>query len=125
MDENDSDAKEMRRLTQQQEREYASSDDEEKKSASEDEDDEEMGESEGDEEDVEMINPSDSEASDADEPKQKKKSGKKALRAQLELEKTIRQKEAQMRSADGAQPTSVNDFERMLVADYDQSYLWI
>ena len=30
-----------------------------------------------------------------------------------------------MRSADGAAPTSVNDFERLLVADYDQSYLWI
>ena len=30
-----------------------------------------------------------------------------------------------MRSAEGAVPTSVNDFERMLVADYDQSYLWI
>lgn len=30
-----------------------------------------------------------------------------------------------MRSADGAVPTSVNDFERMLVSDYDQSYLWI
>lgn len=30
-----------------------------------------------------------------------------------------------MRSKDGAVPTSVNDFERMLVSDYDQSYLWI
>ena len=30
-----------------------------------------------------------------------------------------------MRSADGTVPTSVNDFERLLVADYDQSYLWI
>lgn len=57
--------------------------------------------------------------------KQAKKSGKKALRAQLDLEKSIREKEAQMRSADGAAPTSVNDFERLLVADYDQSYLWI
>ena len=30
-----------------------------------------------------------------------------------------------MRSKDGAMPKSVNDFERMLVSDYDQSYLWI
>ena len=43
----------------------------------------------------------------------------KVLRAQLEVEKTIREKEAQMRSAEGAVPTSVNDFERLLVADYD------
>ena len=30
-----------------------------------------------------------------------------------------------MRSGDGELPKSVNDFERLLVADYDQSYLWI
>ena len=30
-----------------------------------------------------------------------------------------------MRSDQGAVPTSLNDFERLLVADYDQSYLWI
>jgi len=30
-----------------------------------------------------------------------------------------------MRDKDGVQPKSVNDFERMLVADKDQSYLWI
>ena len=30
-----------------------------------------------------------------------------------------------MRSKDGVIPKSVNDFERMLVADKDQSYLWI
>jgi len=70
----------------------------------------------------------DSEEDNSEEDESKKapkKSGKKALRAQLEIEKTIRQKEAQLRSADGAAPTSVNDFERLLVSDYDQSYLWI
>ena len=41
------------------------------------------------------------------------------------MEKTIRAKEAEMRSSDGAAPKSVNDFERLLVADYDQSYMWI
>ena len=30
-----------------------------------------------------------------------------------------------MRSKDGVAPKTVNDFERMLVSDYDQSYLWI
>ena len=30
-----------------------------------------------------------------------------------------------MRSKDGAVPKTVNDYERMLVSDYDQSYLWI
>lgn len=30
-----------------------------------------------------------------------------------------------MRSATGAEPKSVNDFERLLVSDIDQSYLWI
>jgi len=66
-------------------------------------------------------------SSDSANRKQTKtsKSGKKALRAQLELEKTIRAKEAEMRSKDGAAPKSVNDYERMLVSDYDQSYLWI
>lgn len=30
-----------------------------------------------------------------------------------------------MRSKEGAVPKKMEDFERMLVADYDQSYLWI
>lgn len=54
-----------------------------------------------------------------DASKKPSKSGKKALRAQLELEKSIRAKEAEMRSKDGAVPKTVNDFERMLVSDYD------
>mmetsp|Transcript_3299 Transcript_3299/g.3868 ORF Transcript_3299/g.3868 Transcript_3299/m.3868 type:complete len:168 (+) Transcript_3299:396-899(+) len=93
---------------------------------------EQEGESEEGESDQDDLMPSDSEEKQEEDgsssegaKKQSKKSGKKALRAQLEIEKTIRAKEAQMRSADGAAPTSVNDFERLLVADYDQSYLWI
>ena len=125
--EDDSDAEDMKRLTklEQKENEYESSADEadeQNKDAeiSEDDDDEEEGESEDQDMDA-----SDSD-SDADAgQKKKQKSGKKALRAQIEIEKNIRQKEAEMRSANGAVPTSVNDFERMLVADYDQSYLWI
>ena len=87
----------------------------------------EEGEEESDQDDL-IINEDSEEASDDATSKKKKgqtKSGKKALRAQLDMEKTIRAKEAQMRSAEGAAPTSVNDFERLLVADYDQSYLWI
>lgn len=30
-----------------------------------------------------------------------------------------------MRSATGAEPKTVNDFERLLVSDQDQSFLWI
>lgn len=30
-----------------------------------------------------------------------------------------------MRQTDGSNPQSVNDFERLLIADQDQSYLWI
>ena len=63
---------------------------------------------------------SDGEGNDSDdEAKKPSKSGKKALRAQLDLEKSIRAKEAEMRSKDGAVPKTVNDFERMLVSDYD------
>lgn len=47
------------------------------------------------------------------------------MRAQLKQEAEIRSKEAAMRSQTGAVPTRAQDFERLLVADYDQSYLWI
>lgn len=55
----------------------------------------------------------------------KSKSGKSALRSQITLEKEIRAKEAEMRSKDGAKPKTINDFERLLIADQDQSYIWI
>lgn len=66
-----------------------------------------------------------SDDSDDSEQGNKKKSGKSTLKKQIAAEKEIRDKEAALRSKDGAQPKSVNDFERMLVADKDQSYLWI
>ena len=128
----DSDAEEIARLQQleQKENEYESSDAEENDEENDDED-EAMDSEEGESDQDDLIINEDSEednVSDASDHKKKKgqtKSGKKALRAQLDMEKTIRAKEAQMRSAEGAAPTSVNDFERLLVADYDQSYLWI
>ena len=86
----------------------------------EDSDDEgEEGESEESQDNKMEIDSDNSSGEESKKPQQTTKSGKKALRAQLEMEKTIRAKEAQMRSAEGAVPTSVNDFERMLVADYD------
>ena len=130
-DSNDSDAEDMKRITDLQEREYESSE-EDKEQKGDDEDDEEMDgddseEAESDMEgDSEEAEEEDDASSDEETGKKKStKSGKKALRAQLELEKTIRAKEASMRDPNGATPTSVNDFERLLVADYDQSYLWI
>ena len=63
-----------------------------------------------------------SDSSDSEGPKLR---GKKALRAQIEAERNIRTKEAQMRDGKGVEPKSVNDYERLLVADSDQSYLWI
>ena len=63
--------------------------------------------------------------SDSDAPKEKKLRGKAALKANIAEEKKIRAKEAEMRKKGGSEPTSINDFERLLVQDADQSYLWI
>ena len=109
--------------------------DEEMESEQDEESDEgEEGESEEEDsdaiktsEDEEMPSDHSESESDSDEESKqtKKKSGKSALRAQITQEKEIRKKEREMRSKDGAQPKSINDFERLLVADQDQSYLWI
>jgi rRNA biogenesis protein RRP5 len=90
------------------------------------EEDEDVQSEEGEDEinsseDEEMAEPSEEESKTA----VKSKSGKSALRSQITLEKEIRAKEAEMRSKDGAKPKSINDFERLLIADQDQSYLWI
>ena len=90
MEEEDSDAEEMARIKADQKvQEYSSS---------EDEDD---GAEEGEEEDEEMQ----SESSSSEEEGDKKPvSGKNALKKQLQKEKEIRDKEAQMRRAEGATP---------------------
>jgi rRNA biogenesis protein RRP5 len=69
----------------------------------------------------------DSEEGEAEhsEEVEKRLSGKKMLRSKIDEEKVIRAKEAGMRSVDGVKPKNINDFERLLVADSDQSYLWI
>jgi hypothetical protein len=107
----DSDAEDMARIQN-----YGS--DEEMKSGSDQDDDEEMesglDSEEGEDEDVEM-----SSSSGSEKKGEKKLSGKQALRAQITQEKEIRAKEAQMRSTDGSNPQTVNDFERLLIADQD------
>lgn len=63
---------------------------------------------------------------DSDDPLASKSlRGKAALKAKIKEEKLIREKEQKMRSKSGSEPTSVKDFERLLVSDADQSYLWI
>lgn len=115
----DSDAEDMKKILSKN---YDDSDEEMN-------DDEEQGESGlDDDEEMESENSEGEEAEDSDVEMQesdKKLTGKKALRAQINQEKEIRSKEALMRSGKGANPQSVNDFERLLVADSDQSYLWI
>merc|ERR1711957_103160 len=54
-----------------------------------------------------------------------KKSGKNALKAQIAQEKKIRDKEAELRDEKGGEALDINDYERLLVADKDQSFLWI
>ena len=107
--EEDSDADDMARINNYK-------DDVDEEMESHDNDDDESGEGESDDEsneseDVEM---SESNSSGGDK---KKLTGKKALRAQITQEKEIRAKENQIRSSEGANPQSVNDFERLLVAD--------
>jgi hypothetical protein len=105
--EEDSDADDIARINN-----YKDDDDEEMESHGDDESGEGESDDESNEsEDVEM---SESNSSGGDK---KKLTGKKALRAQITQEKEIRAKENQIRSSEGANPQSVNDFERLLVAD--------
>lgn len=112
----DSDAEEMQRIISQSKvhDEDSDSDDEEGES------DDEEGENEMDEE-SEVNSSEDEEMADnsgEEEAKTNKgKSGKSALRSQITQEKEIRNKEAEMRSKHGAQPKSISDFERLLIAD--------
>jgi len=105
--EEDSDADDIARINN-----YKDDDDEEMESHGDDESGEGESDDESNEsEDVEM---SESNSGGGDK---KKLTGKKALRAQITQEKEIRAKENQIRSSEGANPQSVNDFERLLVAD--------
>jgi hypothetical protein len=85
------------------------------------------GESDEDEDEDEEMNSeaSGSDSSDAEPEEILKKSGKNALKAQIAQEKKIRNKEAELREEKGGEALDINDYERLLVADKDQSYLWI
>jgi len=49
---------------------------------------------------------------------------KRSLKERLHEEQEIRDKEKRMRTGKDA-PKDIDDFERLLVANTDQSYLWI
>lgn len=59
---------------------------------------------------------------EVEEPK--KKSKKRTLKDRVREEEEIREKEKRMR-LDEDQPKDIDDFERLLVSNQDQSYLWI
>lgn len=123
----DSDESEMARIQSKHYGDDSDSDDVEMNSAAEESDMEEQGEEEMSESDAEMVSASDSGDSDDEMSGVKKPlvKGKKALREKIQQEKEIRAKETKMRQTEGVNPQSINDFERLLMADQDQSYLWI
>jgi segregation and condensation protein B len=94
-------------------------------SEEEDKDDEDMEDieedEEGEDEEDEDMN---SGSSDEEEETKKGKSGKQTLKARIKEEQEIRKKEKNMRN-NTDQPKNVDDFERMVVANSDQSFVWI
>ena len=51
-------------------------------------------------------------------------SGKQSLKTRVKEEQQIRLKEKSMRGGSD-QPTSIDDYERLVVSNTDQSYVWI
>jgi hypothetical protein len=96
------------------------SDSEEEDKNDEDMEDIEEDEEGEDEEDEDM----NSGSSDEEEETKKGKSGKQTLKARIKEEQEIRKKEKNMRN-NTDQPKNVDDFERMVVANFDQSFVWI
>jgi len=64
------------------------------------------------------------EESSDEEKKADKKSGKKALKERIKEEQQIRKKEQSIKNQTDM-PESIDDFERLLFANPDQSYVWI
>lgn len=106
IDSQDSDADEMKRIINY---------DNQSEEGEEEQSDADMEDSEEGEDEEEDI---DSESSD-EKPKLKKRS----LKDRLVEEQQIRDKEKRMRSNE--EPKDIDDFERLLVSNQDQSYLWI
>jgi rRNA biogenesis protein RRP5 len=120
----DSDAEEMQRIIKESkvyedEEEEEEEDEEMEGLQEEDEDDDEEME---DEEDEERFGESSDE--DEEEKTAKGKSGKTSLKARIKEEQEIRLKEKNMRGGTDV-PTSVDDFERLVVSNTDQSFVWI
>lgn len=117
----DSDEEEMQRIireskTYDDEEEDKGDDDVEMKEGDDEEDDEdEDGE---DEEDENM------QSSSEDEGATKGKSGKQSLKSRIKEEQKIRLKEKNMRN-NTDQPKTIDDYERLVVSNQDQSYVWI
>jgi len=127
IDSEDSDAAEIRRLTMadedQDDSEEAEEEDQDMEDESESEqmDDGEEGEEESDDE---ISEPGEDSDSSVDEKENNKILKKRTLKERLREEQEIRDKEKRMRS-DQDKPKDIDDFERLLVANQDQSYLWI
>ena len=91
------------------------------------EDDEAMEDIEEDEEGEDEEEDEDMNSGSSDEEKEetkKGKSGKQTLKARIKEEQDIRKKEKNMRN-NTDQPKNVDVFERMVVANSDQSFVWI
>ena len=90
-------------------------------------DDEEMeGEESGEQESDEEMNQSEPEddSSQSEDVEKPKKSKKRTLKERIMEEQKIRDKEQRMRSGED-KPQDIDDYERLLVSQQDQSYLWI
>jgi rRNA biogenesis protein RRP5 len=122
--EDDSDAEEMQRIIQEN-KVYSDSEEEDE---DENEDDEEMEdmeeiEEEEDEEEDEDMNSGSSDEEEAAGAKMGA-SGKQTLKARIKEEQEIRKKEKNMRN-NTDQPKNIDDFERLVVSNTDQSFVWI
>lgn len=118
VDSDDSDAELMKKLIY-----------EDNESAEEEGEDEVMEDEEGEsdaDEDAESQEEEqdDIEADSSDEETDARLSKKRTLKQRIKEEQDIRAKERRMRD-DTDQPKNIDDFERLLVANKDQSYLWI
>ena len=122
VDSKDSDADEMKRLINYD-------DDDE---SGEGEDDEDMDDEEAEDEDMDEDQFMDSEEGEAEQSEDDEESSdkdqlvgkKRSLKDRMKEEQEIRAKEKDLRSGK-YEPKSIEDFERLLVANQDQSYLWI
>lgn len=110
--EEDSDAEDMRRLINYSDSAESGEDEQMDGSDIDKDSDEEEGEDEVDQD------------SDSDSEEPALKSKKRTLKERMKEEQEIREKEKRMRSGTD-QPKDIDDFERLIVANQDQSYLWI